>query len=366
MYYYVDWQTGSDANNGTSWATAFRTFEKAFLTASGVESSGTNHIVFIRAGIYYLTTPFKTPKTNNRVLFRGMGGVLVIAGNRDCAMFFNNRNNITFVGITFGPYTLGFITNTANYANTISADSCGFHNNALFYQTPPLSSFRPRVVWAGCHLQGDFDAVLDINGTGAEGLVQSVTPIDVIGGMPLSSQGFFPSLPVFPSAFQFDAGGTSFKEPYYISPSAQEYTSGIFTNYNLAPITRQTKFGGGVWVIDPTGPEATFVFTDNDRINMTSGDNGRVLSPVYYYSAGITLRRASLGLQEFSFGGVRQVIDSTPDSSVRTIEYRISETPFTQTQASPAWITVDRSADLVGVTGKYLQWRLSFALGAVI
>lgn len=362
--YYVDWQTGNDANAGTTWATAYRTLEKALISAQGSLSAGTIDRVFVRSGIYFLTTVAKAAKANAYVVVFGLGGVLLLAGNRECSLRINNRCSYTFHGVTFGENAVAFITNTLNYGNTFYLFSCGLHNNAFFYEAAPLTSYIPHFNCKGATFQGTTGDLLDLNGTGGTPPVFDSTDYCVFN-QSISSQGFFPNLEVFPCAYQHDSAGSSFLEPYYLSSLNNLETPGIFTRYNTTT-TIFRKFAGGVWIVDPSGPGATFDFFDNDRIVMKTGDNGRVLSPVFYYSAGIAFRRLGLNAVEFNFSGLHQVIDSTPADSVRTIEYRISDNPFMQTDVSPAWITVDRAIDIdPPAVGKYLQLRLTFALGAV-
>ena len=78
------------------------------------------------------------------------------------------------------------------------------------------------------------------------------------------------------------------------------------------------------------------------------------------------MRKIVLHALEYVEGTLAQVLDSTPETTTRTIQMRLSNTPFTQTGVGPEWVTLARNSDITGVVGKYVQYRIFFALGAAM
>jgi hypothetical protein len=117
------------------------------------------------------------------------------------------------------------------------------------------------------------------------------------------------------------------------------------------------------WLQDSTfGDGVLQLHTEQKQIILISGTTARVLSPVYRFSDACSLNQFNLSLTEDTSGGAgaNKVIDSTPGDSTRTIEYRISDTPFNQKDASPDWIVQNRASTLSNVHGRYLQFRITF------
>jgi len=162
---------------------------------------------------------------------------------------------------------------------------------------------------------------------------------------------------ILPSAAQYDAAGYSFVTGDLLPDGiSRRFTLGLDNS------TPQQLFSG--WVVDPTGPVGTVTKTDDYGITLATGDGVRCLSPVLHYGMGLSLTRILMTATEFGFGGFNQVIDSTPADSTRTLEYRVSDTPFTQTELSPAWNTATRNVEVPAIRGKYFQFRITFNLEA--
>lgn len=369
--YFVDCYNGSDAAAGTSWATAWRTLDKAILSIPTMDAI---HNCYLAPGFYRLETRDK-PQTWGHpycsVHIIGLGGVVIDSVDHTAGFRKGYSGSIVFYNVVLKPNTIfcDYPTHTSSVP-TIRFYNCDLHNGSIVLGTLPhvlQTQFRY------CSFQGVLPAIPST-------ISADVGPFRVISPVMLQSasvqencvfdkvpndQGFLANseLPlgasvILPSAAQYDAAGYSFV-------SGDLLPDGLSRRFTLGDVasTPQQLFSG--WVVDPTGPVGTVIKTDDYGITLVTGDGVRCLSPVLHYGMGLSLTRILMTATEFGFGGFNQVIDSTPADATRTLEYRVSDTPFTQTELSPAWNTVTRNADFGPVAGKYFQFRVTFNLEAM-
>lgn len=97
-HYYVDKATGSDSNNGSSTATAWKTIQKAATSATA------NSIVHIKTGTYYENVTINTNgATGSPIVFSGYGGPVILDGtgtSGSTMLSITNRSNLTFENLT--------------------------------------------------------------------------------------------------------------------------------------------------------------------------------------------------------------------------------------------------------------------------
>jgi hypothetical protein len=149
-------------------------------------------------------------------------------------------------------------------------------------------------------------------------------------------------------------------------------TGGLFVDYPVASArlvndSNTDNFLASTlgWIKDPTTPGTLDL--SNSTISVTGGDGVGLLSPVYYFNYGVTLKGVGINITELTDGGTAQTIDSDPLNNTRKIEYRVSDTAFLQTDTeSPAWTLLERKKLDYSIQGKYIQFRLVFQLNAAI
>lgn len=94
-------------------------------------------------------------------------------------------------------------------------------------------------------------------------------------------------------------------------------------------------------------------------IAILSGPSCRVKSPVLDVGVLLTIGPKYVAATEVTDDpGSNHVVDSTPLTTTRTMEWRYSETSFVTGDASPAWTTIDRAGLDLGY-GRYFQFRVT-------
>ncbi len=137
-------------------------------------------------------------------------------------------------------------------------------------------------------------------------------------------------------------------------------------NYGYVPAPYQTNFLADGWANDPTyGLGVASIGTN--QVSIQTGLSARALSPVYFYPEGISFSTTGInGLEDESRpSGAKEVLDSTPADSLRTIDVRVSDTVFTQFDAAPAWIAIPKNSTHQLLTGKYVQQRITLTTEGV-
>jgi hypothetical protein len=364
MPFFVDCYTGNDAASGASWATAWRTLDK-------VAAHGPADVYHIAPGFYRLEIP-KSVTNKWWCALIGYGGVVVDSVGAEAGFPITYYSDHIYQNIVFKENTLQFSGQDApnDYRAVARLLNCDLHNNSIVI--PKQGTMRIVLDIINCTCQGELPP--------AGALESSFGPFKVLTN-PLilqaneytlsnnalnklaSGQCFllndeFPlgAACIRPTASQFDAGGTSFVPGF-------EAPLGISRRFDIhPPYVAQKHFTS--WAYDPTGPVGAVTISDNYGITLAEGDGVRCVSPVLEYSRGVSVSRVQLQAQEFAVGGYNQVIDSTPADATRTVEFRISDFPFTQFDALPAWNTVERNIDLTPTSGRYVQFRVTFNLAA--
>lgn len=152
--------------------------------------------------------------------------------------------------------------------------------------------------------------------------------------------------------------GAFLPQPSYISA----ITPGlVVTDYNFSPSAARSFLGGpgvvaSAWVDDASYPHGIANIASS-QITIATGLSARVLSPVQVFPEGISFSTTAVSSIEDE--GAKDVLDSTPADTTRTIDVRVSDTPFTQLDVSPAWIAIPRNSSHQLLTGKYVQFRIT-------
>lgn len=369
--YFVDCYNGSDAAAGTSWATAWRTLDNAILS---IPTRDDLHTCYLAPGFYRLETRDKPQSWGYAwcvVRIVGLGGVVIDSVDHTAGFRKGYSGTISFYNVVFKPNTIFCDYPSPGNLPAIKFFNCDLHNGSIVLGT--ILSTTLQAQFRYCSFQGVLPAIPST-------ISADVGPFRVISPVTLQSasvqekcvfnkvpndQGFLTNseLPlgasvILPSAAQYDAAGPSFVRGDLLPDGlSRRFTLGLDTSIP------QQFFSG--WVVDPTGPVGAVTKTDDYGITLTAGDGVRCLSPVLHYGMGLSLTRILMTATEFGFGGLNQVIDSTPADATRTLEYRVSDTPFTQTELSPAWNTVTRNVEVPAIRGKYFQFRITFNLEAM-
>lgn len=152
--------------------------------------------------------------------------------------------------------------------------------------------------------------------------------------------------------------GAFLPQPSYISA----VTPGlVVVDYTFSPTAPRSFLGNpgvvaNAWVDDPSYPSGT-VNISTSQITIGTGTSARALSPVQVFPEGISFSTTAIGSIEDE--GAKDVLDSTPLDTTRTIDVRVSDTPFTQLDASPDWVVIPRNSSHQLLTGKYVQFRIT-------
>ena len=367
--YFVDCYNGSDAAAGTSWAAAWRTLDKAFVS---MPDGGISHNCYLAPGFYRLEIRNKTELYFDQLRIVGLGGVVVDSVDHTAGLMKGKIGTLLLHNLVLKPNTIFCHYPTATgYVPALKCFNCDLHNGSIVLGT--IVGVPLWVKFSYCSFQGVLPTIPSTISADV-GPFRVISPITLSGDSTQANcalnktpndQGFLlnTDLPlgastILPSAAQYDAAGASFVTGDLLPDGiSRRFTLGLDNS------TPQQFFSG--WVVDPTGPVGTVTKTDDYGITLATGDGVRCLSPVLHYGMGLSLTRILMTATEFGFGGLNQVIDSTPADATRTLEYRVSDTPFTQTELSPAWNTVTRNVDIPAVRGKYFQFRITFNLEAM-
>jgi hypothetical protein len=362
---FVDCFTGSDGNGGDSWAEAWRTIDYAMMQSPTVGE------IYVSAGIYTLEVSNKPQLYDRSPHFIGLGGVVFRSVGPAAAWSVPVRNYSThstaFSNIVFATEDILAVA-ALDRMHIMSFVNCDICNNAIRVVSPNSNTdWRFRF----CSFGGSFppagyytESAGPFKHVGTDFAFNNSVALSIRDNLVSGGMGFLRNTSAVeganvtvPSAAQYDAGGMSF-----INGEALPLGICIRHDHSSNSIDRR-KFS--VWCIDPTGPAGQLSFIDNEAITLVRGDGVRALSPVFFYGRGISMTRIKTAALEFAFGGFNQVIDSTPGDSVRTLEYRISDTAFTQTSTGLPWQTLERDADYTPIVGKYLQFRVTFNIEAL-
>lgn len=368
MAKFLDYFGGNDSNDGNSWATAWQTIDKALTSAI-------SDIFWIKPGIYTLETT-KSLLRDRSPKFVGLGGVIFrsIGENTAWQVPLRDYNTQTtyFQNIVFSTPDILRVQTGYPFVHQMFFENCSFVNSSVIVSAIASTGWK----FINC----SFEGALPVNGvtlSSDQGPFKFIAPdqpsyavynetlkLNVNENLTASDMGLLVNNdaalganPIRPEAVQYDSLGPGFV-------TADLLPIGIVQRHNLTYSSADIRKNFSSWCVDPTGPAGTFVFSDDVGITLSSGDGARVLSPVQYYSRGISLSRVKISALEYGFGGVNQVLDSTPLDATRTLEYRISDTPFTQTDVAPTWVTAERNTDLGPIAGKYIQLRVTFNLEA--
>ncbi len=364
---FVDCFNGNDLNQGVTWAQAWRTLDNALISANSGD------VVWIKPGIYTLESTGKNLKPHSSISFVGLGGVIVRSIGPSAAAKISFSSSSMFQNIVFAtPDIFDAGTNKGVYYGTsMELTNCDVANGVFRMEagttqaafkfrfcsfegiTPPTAGASYNESWGPFAYVGSPYYL--------SGEYYKLNPVE---SCPKSEMGFLTNNSatrganvVVPEAVQYNSLGTGFV-------SGELLPMGLVQRHDRSANTvDRRKFSA--WCLDPSGPAGTLSFADDDAITLVEGDGVRALSPVYYYGMGLSLTRVKLAAVEFGYGGFNQVIDSTPADSTRTLEYRVSDTPFTQTELSPAWNTATRNVDVSPITGRYFQFRITFNLEAM-
>lgn len=384
--YYVDALHGSDSNNGSTWALAFKTLNKVCTITT--PNNGTNSF-FFAPGAYTLTSiPSDNALTYSSAAgtcttnFIGIGNVIFKNGSyylRSIPSYAANitKNiyfrNINFVGLMM--HTSGGIYGPTYYTKIyLYFYNCGFKGQCLSSESAASTNYFYSYFY-NCITDGKLFPITTIPANSQDYLIKSKTTNLAISGTSssncrtdgavqdtefvinedASSYNSLVQNAVHADSYQKDSIGDTFE-------SALSLTMNNNVFYNESAAWKCATQG---WIADPaTSGNGTLVITDNAGIQLSSGDNVAALSPVMKFSLGLNL----VGLQLQAVEAPPQVLDSNPSDPVRTIQYRYADYPFTQTQTTqaPTWQEYTRNTSLSGITCKYLQIRVVFQMAAAV
>ena len=378
--YFVRALTGSDTNNGLSWATAVRTVERAW----NISVADVNTRIIIGPGIYRLTgimnaRGWSTGAVTRIVHFIGTGGVIWELGSTSAFLpmeplwahifqgihFFNRnmlelrRRDSTTMEVVFLNCGLPAelirinVISTAASSNSIFARSCNLNlatttplSNANFTNTHDIFYAVGTVgIWSW-----DFVNCLLNCSPGTSGFYQPIVP---------NLTPRMGAVPVTPHSIQFDAGGPAFIEAPF----------GVYARFNVTAVGRgadftatnsftQHQFLG--WRV-AAGEVGEFE-TSADSISPRSGEPLSIISPVYFYLLGFSISHLGFKLEEFNSLNEHFSIDSSPLTKNKTVELRVSDDVFTQLALLPNWVELDWESPLLSpVVGRFIQYKITFA-----
>lgn len=379
---YVDGATGDDANDGASWATPYRTIDKAIINGNG---DYLNNIVYIKSGVYTITHPSNGTGVVGSLV--GVGHVILRALNDSCRLgvVSGYHTHTKFFNMHFLPHSLRYTDNSNSHTDEFLFAGCGFSEGAIDVEG---GDWWARFDLCRCHLENPSNLPQNVL---HDSTIPNIGPFHVKAGASIKYYwddthrvknvygcNVTPQGLVYQSSNNLDNGfriGTPSKiqtnviDPGFVDTSTQLNGTLYQFDYNTKPsLPFYKRFDW--WIQDPTTSSNGTISSDGaeENIFLDSGDNVSALSPVYLYDYGIDLHNILLTAVEFSDGGYFQGADSTPADVARTIEVRVSDTPFLQTDTSPAWVSYERDTDLAQGTlvGKYFQMRVTFNLQATL
>lgn len=395
--YYIDPIGGSDSNDGLSEATPCASMDHVVLTLmgkslsadgtmyeiTGSTASQSNLIILMRGTV--LSKGFSVPFID--VGFTSSTNALEIRGGNNAFLLINSAGANAFALSMYG-YTTSTAALSQITSLTLRNLRC-FANRTTFCQqsgtyyrlsTSANYAYIPTIIFdntviRGCTTLVDHTSVASCGAMGgAESLIRNIitegtiaaayetkvrpTRVNSIIAEPSKTQevGSYTYAPT-PAAIM--AGeGAFLPQPSYVSA----VTPGlVVTDYNFSPATPRSFLGSpgvvaSAWVDDVSYPHGTANISTS-QITIATGPSARVLSPVQVFPEGISFSTTAVSSIEDE--GAKDVLDSTPADSTRTIDVRVSDTPFTQLDASPAWVAIPRNSSHQLLTGKYVQFRIT-------
>lgn len=359
--FYLDSVNGSDSNNGTTWALAWKTLGKALDIVSGG-----NNTVYVRTGFYWLTAP-KTLTAGNLVqqyfkgigfpIFKGLGNLMtwnISTGSTQKLWF----DSICFIAtsVFMSQGSGGGSSSQLNFTN------CVFNGVVA---TELRSSSAAQVNFVRCTVATGFtfpanpltyatQLATDVcQAYSSTGDITVSNTLAATGGV-ISSGGitYTPRLSA--------AAGSGALLPRPLRRASVAHPS--FTNITDAQVAAVTFLPAtDEWANDPAYTTGTCSISDASGIYLSSGTSARVLSPVYDFSGTAIFKFFTYAVTEdISAGsGSNSVVTADPSAAERTLEYRVSGSSFLAEDASPPWIEIDRDADFT-ITGRYVQYRATF------
>lgn len=117
------------------------------------------------------------------------------------------------------------------------------------------------------------------------------------------------------------------------------------------------------WIDDPSYAEGDAEILAW-HISIFSGNSARALGPVWQYPRTISFSTHYFeALEETTHpSGQKHVIDSTKDTTERTIEVRVSDIPFLNTDLSPSWHTISALGNHPPLAGRFVQYRITLRI----
>lgn len=391
--YYIDPVNGLDTNDGSTWDLAWKTLN---MVLDVIVVNGT-HIFHLKSGVYYGTLAQPANVDGRGILVKFIGhGTVIFRGTAILPGFSLTGYSATtgpdiFQNINFNDFYVTYCSwGAINYTHALLFDNCTFFTAGAIRKftndnyVDQLNSTKYRFL--NCTKLSTL-LFPSSGGTCTANSSNIVWPSDVAStvlpalhldgsplvrkwqcedsGIPLTPPGIALSpagsavgaMNLMPSKTQFASRGNTFEH----STDAEVSRSDLDpeTPVSLAP------FETNGWIQD-TSMTGTVSISDvyGNGMRHNSSADAAAIGPVWDFGASVTLKGVGLSLfePEVATPGDNEVVDSTPLTTTRTIQYRISNTSFLQTDALPAWVDQDRST-YVNASGRYLQLRLVFTMG---
>lgn len=396
--YYIDPIGGSDTNDGLSEATAVASMDYLCLSRLGMtltpdttqynagNNTGFEHTINIMRGTV-MSRGFLLPcdtaasntlqslticGANNAILIVLTGGASVFVSGSPTPMLDSNnrRTSINLRNIrvysdcaTFYQIRDAFWSGSAYYNNlpAFTWDNCVIRGSSTLIET-----LYPSYSWSGV---GPSNPTI-IRNVIADGAITIAPPFGLVFEV-IDSIIADPSRVVELGSYSYAPTPTAIlAKEGAILPQPAVFTSGSPTipvvDYLFSPSTAGGFTGDPPWINDPSYAAGVAQVSQN-QILIASGPSARVLSPVYVYTEGISFSTTCVeAIEDESLpSGAKEVVDSTPLDSVRTIDIRVSDTVFDVTDPSPAWVAVNKNSSHVLFTGKYVQYRITLTTEGV-
>lgn len=418
--YYIDPESGSDSNNGNSWATAFKTFSK-ILTLQ-VTPTAEEMFFHLRSGIYYSADAQIVPTAEASISLIGYGAVSIRGtssmsewtivchpyyeyynpyGENPKAYPYCNFININFSGMSIKTSNVSMTTNNlrVNFVNCTFFDAGVIriftNNNSSTTMDNGWFQFINCTAKTGLEFPvsggtiaknssnlmwpTDVDTAVLPSGACYEGYSSITTFKCLATGIPLSPPGIVitppgsgsdGAYPLTPVSTQIDSVGASFVACTLAKNQRVTFTNAPVgtanTIYRTNPPALRAPFLTDGWISDTSMSGGTLDISDSygAGIHHTSVADAAALSPVYDYGKIITIKSIGLSLFEpaTNLPGENEVVDSTPLDTTRTVQYRVSDTSFVQSDVLPAWGDQERDS-VTALVGRYFQLRLVFTSG---
>ena len=311
--YYINGSTGNDSTGDGSSGLPWKTLDKAITTGG----AGTDNTFLFAAGVYEVTVANVTPigaASTKRLI--GLGNVV-----------FNNATALSQAVMdwhTLCFYNISFIGPNPVFTTTgimchVAMQNCGTSGAAF-----------------------KIGIYVDLTRTNCTN----------IGNMYSGTQAFHTDVPLRCSPSGAVVGNTVVTS----MPYAASY-SGCFLP--LPPTISTTMFSCGDWVNDTAYGSGVLQINATDIQIATGSTSGRALSSVQDFGANTLFRGFGVRAEEVTnIPGGNAVVDSTPATTARTFEYRVSDSTFASGAATPAWISYTRGDSFLA-SGRYLQYRVT-------